>query len=60
MLDKVTVTAICWKLCFLHCWWIMREIKTSGNSFLCLIIICIMTLHEETAPVFTPSHLQLF
>jgi len=23
MLDKVTVTAICWKLCFFHCWWIM-------------------------------------
>jgi len=37
MLDKVTVTAICWKLCFFHCWWIRREIKTSGNSFLCLL-----------------------
>jgi len=23
MLDRMTVTAICWKLCFFHCWWIM-------------------------------------
>jgi len=23
MLDKVTETAICCKLCFFHCWWIM-------------------------------------
>ena len=32
-----------------HCWWIMREIKTSGNSFLCLLINCIMTWHEKNS-----------
>jgi len=33
---------------------------TTGNSFLWLLFICIMTWHEKAAPVFTHSHLQQF
>ena len=58
MLDKVTVTVIC-RIFFPHCWCIMRDL-TTGNSFLWLLFICIITWHEKTAPVFTHSHLQQF
>ena len=46
MLDKVTVTAICRKLFFSLLMHYERDL-TTGNSFLWLLFICIMTWQEK-------------